>query len=163
MDSCLNWCVGLFTAGVALTTLKNHKPRIKVKESEECDQTVVIVGCGFSGLCTAIKLKERGIPFVIFEKKNEIGGTWLDNIYPGSGCDVPSYLYSFSFEPGYWSRKWASQKEILQYIQDTARKYDIYSHTQFNCEVTEADFDENKLLWNIKTSSGKKSGGLIHY
>jgi len=59
---------------------------------------VIIIGCGFSGLCSAIKLKEAGIPFRVFEKADDLGGTWYLNKYPGVACDVPAHGYSFSFD-----------------------------------------------------------------
>ena len=60
----------------------------------------VIIGTGFSGLAMAIKLQEKGIKdFIILEKADDIGGTWRENTYPGAECDIPSALYSYSFEP----------------------------------------------------------------
>ncbi len=59
----------------------------------------LIIGTGFSGLGMAIELQRRGVEFLILEKADEIGGTWRDNSYPGCACDIPSHLYSFSFEP----------------------------------------------------------------
>ena len=65
---------------------------------------VVVVGTGFSGIGMAVALQDAGRSFVILEKADEIGGTWRDNRYPGVACDVPSHLYSFSFELNpYWS------------------------------------------------------------
>ncbi|MGB1699677.1 MAG: NAD(P)-binding protein, partial [Nannocystaceae bacterium] len=63
------------------------------------DTTVLIVGAGMSGLCMGIELSRHGIPFIILEKADEVGGTWLYNTYPGCACDIPSALYSYSFEP----------------------------------------------------------------
>merc|ERR1712137_392064 len=114
-----------------------------------CQGKVTIIGAGISGICAAIKLKEAGIPFQILEKSAEFGGTWLDNIYPGSGCGVPSFLYSFSFAPNYkWSRKWSKQQEILNYIRDIAARYKLYDHVQFGCDVQSAEFNDGK--WKIQ-------------
>ena len=76
--------------------------------------TIAIVGAGVAGLCMGIKLKKAGIAsFTIFEKSDRLGGTWYDNSYPGAGCDVPSHLYCFSFEPNPdWRRKFSLQPEI---------------------------------------------------
>src|ERR1700741_3605558 len=60
---------------------------------------VIIIGAGFSGLCAAIRLKELGIPFVILEKNLDVGGTWLENDYPGCAVDTPNHFYSYSFNP----------------------------------------------------------------
>ena len=79
---------------------------------------VAIIGGGFGGVAMAIRLHRAGIPFVLFEKSGRVGGTWLDNKYPGCACDVPSHLYCYSFAPNpSWSRKWSPQQEILAYLQ----------------------------------------------
>ena len=80
--------------------------------------TVLIVGAGFAGLGTAIQLLERGIEdFVILERAGEVGGTWRDNTYPGAACDIPSLLYSYSFEPNpNWSRAYSESGEILDWL-----------------------------------------------
>lgn len=117
---------------------------------------VVIVGAGISGLCIAIKLKQAGIgSFTILEKSDDVGGTWLDNSYPGCGCDVPSMLYSFSFAPKHdWSRKYAPQSEILEYFRDCADRFQIREHIQFGTAVASAKFDEEKSVWRIETDQG---------
>ena len=85
--------------------------------------TCVIVGSGFSGICLAIRLKQQGInDFLVLEKADALGGTWRDNHYPGAECDVPSALYSFSFETKTdWNYQWSEQPQILEYIGNTAR------------------------------------------
>lgn len=118
--------------------------------------TVAIVGTGFSGLGMAIKLKEAGIDdFVLLERGANVGGTWRDNHYPGAACDVPSHLYSFSFEPKTdWSRAFAPQPEIRAYLEHCADKYDIRRHIIFNTTVTEARFDELDGRWHGRASNG---------
>jgi len=70
------------------------------RQVEEVKIDILIVGGGFSGLCMAIKPREAGMnSFLLLEKSDDIGGTWYDNRYPGCACDMPSHLYSFSFEP----------------------------------------------------------------
>ena len=120
--------------------------------------SVAILGAGAAGLCMAIKLQKAGIDnFTILEKGPSVGGTWRDNTYPGSGCDVPSMLYSYSFEPKPdWSRKFAGQAEIVDYFEGVARKYGLMPHIRFNTEVTEARFDEEAGLWRIRTASGEE-------
>lgn len=114
---------------------------------------VVIVGAGISGLCLAIRLKLAGIQNItILEKSHDVGGTWLDNSYPGCGCDVPSILYSYSFAPKYdWSRKFAPQSEILEYFQDCADRFAIRPQIRFGTAVTSASFDEATSTWRIQT------------
>lgn len=113
--------------------------------------SVVIIGAGFGGLGMAIRLKAQGQDdIVIIEKGSDVGGCWRDNTYPGAACDVPSHLYSYSFERHYpWSRRFAPQSEIFAYQQHCARKYDVYRHMRFNTEVEKASFDEAQGVWKI--------------
>ena len=83
----------------------------------------LIIGTGFSGLGMAIALQKQGVDFLILEKADEVGGTWRDNTYPGCACDVPSHLYSFSFEPkADWSKLFSPQPEILRLPQGRHRQ-----------------------------------------
>nr|WP_062334255.1 NAD(P)/FAD-dependent oxidoreductase [Herbidospora sakaeratensis] len=101
---------------------------------------VAIVGAGFGGLCMAVRLARRGIPHVVFEKGAGVGGTWRDNTYPGAGCDIPSHLYSYSFDPYCdWSRRYPGQPEILAYLEMIAAKHGI--RPRFGTEVTELAHD----------------------
>jgi cation diffusion facilitator CzcD-associated flavoprotein CzcO len=113
---------------------------------------VAIIGTGFSGIAMGIQLKKAGIDsFVIFEKASDVGGTWRDNHYPGAACDVPSHLYSFSFEPkADWSRAYAPQKEIQDYLRGCVEKYDLRRHIRFDSEVTGASFDEASGVWTVR-------------
>src|SRR5690348_17677809 len=97
---------------------------------------VAIIGTGLAGIGLAIMLKRAGIAnFALFEKSDGIGGTWRDNTYPGAACDVPSHLYSFSFARKLdWSRKYATQAEILGYIEDLARRYALPPHLRLGTE-----------------------------
>jgi cyclohexanone monooxygenase len=80
--------------------------------------TVAILGAGAGGIAMGIKLRRAGYDFTIYEKSDGVGGTWRDNAYPGAACDVPSHLYSFSFELNpWWSRTYATQPEILAYLE----------------------------------------------
>jgi cation diffusion facilitator CzcD-associated flavoprotein CzcO len=115
-----------------------------------------IAGSGFAGIGCAIKLKEAGIhDFVILERADDVGGTWRDNTYPGCACDVPSHLYSFSFEPNpRWSRTFSPQPEIWDYLRHCSGKYGIDPHIRFNHAVTEAAWDEDAQVWRIETENG---------
>lgn len=117
---------------------------------------VVIIGAGFAGIGMAVALRKQGIEdFVIVEKGTDVGGVWRENRYPGAACDVPSHLYSFSFEPNpHWSRVFSPQAEIEAYLQHCARKYDLYRHLRFACEVEGADYDEAKGLWSTRLRDG---------
>jgi cation diffusion facilitator CzcD-associated flavoprotein CzcO len=117
---------------------------------------VAIVGSGFSGLGTAIKLKEEGRrSFVVLERGDEVGGTWHWNTYPGCGCDVPSHLYSFSFAPNpEWSQTYSLQPEIRDYLRDCADRFGIRPHVRTGHEVTAAEWDDDQRLWSVTTSQG---------
>lgn len=117
----------------------------------------IIIGTGFAGIGMAIALKKAGLGNVlILEKQNDVGGVWRDNTYPGAACDVPSHLYSFSFEPNpNWSRVFAPQAEIHQYLKHCARKYGLLPSIRFGCEVAQADYHENLALWTVTLSNGQ--------
>jgi cation diffusion facilitator CzcD-associated flavoprotein CzcO len=117
---------------------------------------VIVIGSGFGGLGTAIKLREAGISsFVVLERGTDVGGTWRDNDYPGCACDVQSHLYSFSFEPNPgWSRLFAPQAEILSYLQRCADKYEVRDSIRFGECVLRAEYDAAAARWNVRTSSG---------
>jgi len=120
------------------------------------DVETAIIGTGFSGLGMAIQLLKSGRKdFAIFEKASTVGGTWRENTYPGCACDVPSHLYSFSFEPNpNWSRMFAPQEEIRGYIEHCVEKYALTPYIRFNKEITQIRYDDATQLWNILTSDG---------
>ena len=119
---------------------------------------VLIIGSGFGGLGMAIQLQKAGIEdFLLLEKAAEVGGTWRDNSYPGAACDVPSHLYSFSFEPKTdWSRTYAPQAEIYGYMLHCVTKYQLRSRIRCNAEVASAAFDAAAALWRVTLSTGEE-------
>ncbi|PHR56981.1 MAG: 4-hydroxyacetophenone monooxygenase [Robiginitomaculum sp.] len=119
--------------------------------------TALIIGAGFAGVCSAIKLRAAGIDdFIIVEKTGGISGTWFDNAYPGAACDVPSHLYSFSFAPNpNWSRKFSSAPEIRAYVEKTVEDFDIKKHIHHNTEITSARFDKTQGHWVVKSKTGE--------
>jgi cation diffusion facilitator CzcD-associated flavoprotein CzcO len=120
--------------------------------------TAVIVGSGFGGIGMAIKLRDAGISdFLLFEKSDQVGGTWHYNTYPGAACDVPSPLYSFSFEQDFdWPRFYSGQQDIHRYQQHCVAKYGLTQHLRLNSEIRRAAFDEASGLWKIETTGGDK-------
>jgi len=118
------------------------------------DFPIAIIGAGFAGIGTAIQLLKAGIDsFTIFERAGEIGGTWRDNTYPGAACDVPSHVYSFSFEPNPgWSRAFAESGEIWEYLQNVVDKWNLRSHLRLDTEIVDARFDEDAGSWTLTTS-----------
>lgn len=119
---------------------------------------VAIIGAGPGGLCAGIELLRAGIDdFVILEKANDVGGTWWHNRYPGAECDVQSHLYSFTFEPKPdWSRPYAGQAEILEYLRHVADKYGMRPYCRFSVEVSAARWDEADARWHLQTTAGQQ-------
>jgi cation diffusion facilitator CzcD-associated flavoprotein CzcO/acetyl esterase/lipase len=121
--------------------------------------SVAIIGAGFGGVGLAITLKRSGIDsFTIFEKAEGVGGVWRDNTYPGLTCDIPSHLYSFSFEPNPdWSRTYSPQPEILAYLERCVAKYGLDRNLRLGTEVARADFDAESGKWLVTTAAGEES------
>lgn len=121
------------------------------------DLPIVIIGAGFAGIGMAVQLMKAGIhSFTMFERANEIGGTWRDNTYPGAACDVPSHVYSFSFEPNpNWSRAFSESGEIQSYLLGVVEKWKLRPHLRLNTEVVDARFDEESGSWTLKTNAGE--------
>ncbi len=118
---------------------------------------VAIIGAGMSGIAMGIALRRAGMEdFTIHEKAADVGGTWRENTYPGVACDVPSHLYSFSFEPNPdWSHVYSPGREIQQYFERCAGKYGLAPHLRPGSEITEARFDERTDRWHIKSADGR--------
>jgi len=115
------------------------------------DFKVVIIGAGLSGICAGVHLKESGIPFVILEKHDTPGGTWFENDYPGSGVDIPSYFYSYSFFTDIpWSRHFSKRDELLAYLQTAIDRFGIRDSIRFNVEVTRAIWGEDDHRWHVE-------------
>jgi len=111
---------------------------------------VVIIGAGMSGLYAAIQLQQAGIPFLVLEKNQSVGGTWYENAYPGCGVDTPNHFYSYAFEPNHdWSHFFAKRDELWNYFERVADKYELRAHLRLGVEVTEARYDEHEDRWRI--------------
>ncbi len=124
------------------------------KSPEHLD--VAIIGAGMSGILMGIKLKQAGIErFRIYEKASSVGGTWRENRYPGLSCDVPSFFYSYSFEPKLdWSHRFSPGSEIRQYFEDVTNKYDVRRYISFENPVTSARYEDGG--WSIETGKGER-------
>jgi len=110
---------------------------------------VIVIGAGLSGLCAAIKLTEAGIPYTVIEKDTEVGGTWWENTYPGCGVDTPSHLYSFSFARRNWSRYFAKQPEVKEYLTELADEYGVREHLRLGTHVTRAAYQPDTATWAV--------------
>ena len=139
--------------------------QLSTKETEENgDMTkgtqyfeTVIIGTGFSGLLAAIRLKKKNCnDFVLLERDSDIGGTWWANSYPGAEVDVPTGLYSISFVPYKFKKKYAPQSELLAYTNYIIDKFDIRKCTKTNQAVTKLTYSESEFLWHVDVGSGEK-------
>jgi cation diffusion facilitator CzcD-associated flavoprotein CzcO len=116
---------------------------------------VVVIGAGVGGIGMALALKRAGIEdFLVVEAAAGLGGTWRDNTYPGCACDVPANLYSFSFRPGRWSRRFPGQQETLGYLRTLAEDSGLGPRLRFGSGVAAAEFDERRARWNLTMDDG---------
>lgn len=130
-----------------------------------------IVGAGMSGILSAIKLDEAGYrDYVIYEKADRLGGTWRENTYPGIACDVPSHLYSYSFETNpEWTHRYAPGGEIQTYFEGVARQHGIDTKIRYGTAIDRAEFVEGR--WILTTSDGSSDSfdvviaatGVLHH
>jgi cation diffusion facilitator CzcD-associated flavoprotein CzcO len=126
-------------------------------------RSVAVVGAGFGGIAAAVKLLRAGYRDVtVFERGDRIGGTWNHNTYPGAACDVPSHLYELSFAPNpRWSRRYAPQAEIQQYVEDVARRHGVFDRVRTGVEVEGASWDEQRDRWALETSDGSHEADIL--
>jgi cyclohexanone monooxygenase len=115
---------------------------------------VVIVGAGFAGLYMLHRAREAGLSAIVLERGDGVGGTWFWNRYPGARCDVESMLYSYSFSPELdqewtWSERYATQPEILAYLEHVADRFDLLRDVRLASTVTGARFAEEDRLWSV--------------
>lgn len=128
-------------------------------EGTDCD--VVVVGAGFAGLYAIHLAHQRGMRVVGLEAGADVGGTWFWNRYPGARCDVESIDYSYSFDDDLqkewrWSERYATQGEILAYLQHVAERFDLKRHIRFDQRVASAQFDDATSTWLVGTEAGEQ-------
>jgi 4-hydroxyacetophenone monooxygenase len=124
---------------------------------------VAIIGAGMSGICAALQLRELGIPFTIFEKGNDVGGVWRDNVYPGCAVDTPNHYYSFSFEPNHeWSHYFSRRNEIHEYFRRCVENHDIGRSIRFGTNVVSAHYDESSAEWKIVVRQRNQAHEVVH-
>jgi cyclohexanone monooxygenase len=117
---------------------------------------VVVVGAGFAGLYALHLLRSRGYSVRVLEAAGGVGGTWWWNRYPGARCDVESLEYSYSFDPALqqeweWTERYATQPEILAYLEHVAGRFDLRRDIRFNTRVTAAHWDAARSCWEVRT------------
>lgn len=133
-----------------------HKPTTSELFGPAGSPTVVVVGAGFGGIATGVKLKQAGIhTFTIYERSERIGGTWWHNQYPGCEVDVDSYVYSFPFKRFDWSRTHAKQPEIHRYLEETVRDFGLTPHLRLGVGVERAEWDEERHIYRVTLTTGE--------
>ncbi|MBF6287799.1 NAD(P)/FAD-dependent oxidoreductase [Nocardia cyriacigeorgica] len=120
---------------------------------------VVVVGAGIAGLYALHKFRSQGLTVRVFEAADGVGGVWYWNRYPGARCDVESVDYSYSFDEALqqewnWSEKYATQPEILAYLNHVADRFDLRRDIEFGARVTDTVLDESTLRWEVRTDTG---------
>lgn len=111
---------------------------------------VAIIGAGFGGIAMGVQLEKVGIPYVIYERRPELGGTWSRNVYPDVRVDTTNFMYQFTFEKNYpWREYFARAAEVRTYLEHVADKYGVKQHMRFNTDVRSAVFDEEAGTWTL--------------
>jgi cation diffusion facilitator CzcD-associated flavoprotein CzcO/acetyl esterase/lipase len=123
------------------------------------DVDVIVVGAGFAGLYLLHRLRGLGFSSRVLESADDVGGTWYWNRYPGARCDIQSIDYSYSFDSELetewkWQEKYATQAEILRYLQHVADKHDLRRDIEFSTRVEAAAWDDTVSLWHLRTDRG---------
>ena len=136
------------------------RARAKPSESERLGELdALIVGAGFAGLYMLHRLRSAGLEAIAYEAGSGIGGTWFWNRYPGARCDIESIEYSYHFSEELqrdweWSERYATQPEILRYVEHVAERFDLLPHVELNTRVNSATFDETTGRWSVETDRG---------
>jgi 4-hydroxyacetophenone monooxygenase len=123
---------------------------------------VLVIGAGISGICAGVRLAERGVPYTIVERNQAIGGTWLENRYPGCGVDTPSHLYSFGFARSDWSLYFSLRDELRDYLSRVADDFGVTRNVRFGTEVTSAVYDPDRQRWAVELRSADGSAVTLH-
>jgi cyclohexanone monooxygenase len=121
---------------------------------------VIVIGAGFAGLRALYRFRGLGYKVAVLEASADVGGVWYHNGYPGARCDVESYDYSYSFSPELeqewrWTERYATQPEILRYINHVVERFDLRKDIQFNTRMSNATYDEQAARWTIDTEDGQ--------
>ena len=119
-----------------------------IKEYKNNNFNCVIIGAGLCGILAGIKFLQAGIPFIIIEKNDSIGGTWYENSYPGCGVDTPNHVYAYSFEPSFkWDEFYSKRDAIYKYLKSCVEKYDLSKYIRLNTTVEKCIYDEKNNRW----------------
>jgi cation diffusion facilitator CzcD-associated flavoprotein CzcO/acetyl esterase/lipase len=137
------------------------QPAHQKREFSIPDHDVVVAGAGFAGLYLLHRLRELGFSTRVLETADDVGGTWYWNRYPGARCDIQTIDYCYSFDPELetewqWSERYATQPEILRYLQFVADKHDLRRDIEFSTRIEAAVWNDGTSLWTLRTDRGQK-------
>ena len=136
------------------------------KDDIDADASFVVgvVGAGMSGLIAAHRLGQAGLPFIVFEKNDDVGGTWLENTYPGCRVDVSNHLYSYSFVQTEWDHHFSTQDTLLAYFRRCCDELGLREHIRFGTEVTTASYDDATGTWQlgVRDSDGREESVTVN-
>jgi len=125
--------------------------------------TMAIIGAGLAGIAVALAAAEEGVQFQIFDRNEEVGGTWLTTTYPGIGVDTPSAYYSLSREVNPdWSNYYPQGAEYQAYLVALADKHDLRRHIRFGTEVEALRWDESRGQWQIHSRAADGTTTVDH-
>ena len=128
--------------GSTLEPLEPNPPRAGL--------SAIVVGAGISGVAAAARLGQLGIPYVVYEKNEELGGTWLENTYPDCGVDTPNHFYCYSFAPDPdWDHYFSRREEIHGYLLRCAEQFGVREQIRFGTRVIGAWWDEKANEWIV--------------
>ena len=120
------------------------------------DLQVAVIGAGMSGLLAAHRLQQAGVPFVVLEKNDDLGGTWYENAYPGCRVDNPNHNYSYSFAQRHdWPAHFSTQDVLHGYLDDCAEAFDLRRHIRFGTEVVAATWSDDDRRWTVELAGGE--------
>jgi len=124
--------------------------------------TVVIIGAGMSGIVAAYRLSEADVPYVVLDKNADVGGTWLENSYPGCRVDIPNHYYSYSFaQRADWPQYYSPQSELHAYFRECVDEFGIRPNIRFNTEVSSVEYDDASATWTVCTVDADGNEGTL--
>ena len=127
----------------------------KAEVAPDTDFTVLVIGAGMSGLLAAHRLRQTGVEVIVVEKGRDVGGTWLENTYPGCRVDVANLFYSYSFaQRADWPEHYSQQQTLLDYFRATADELGLRPLIRFDTEVLALTFDDASVRWRVELRTG---------
>lgn len=157
--------VPLYREELALDGTDHRAPSwSKVEVAGDREFVVGIIGAGMSGIVAAHRLRQAGVDVIMFEKNNDVGGTWFENTYPGCRVDVANHFYSYSFaQTGHWPQFFSQRPVLLDYFRSCVEQFGLRELIRFNHEVLGSEWEPANGTWKIRTrSNGVESTTSVH-